>query len=415
MDIDPTETYNKEASMFAHILKIADLSRSVRHRTWWRVALLALLTAPLACDLSPTSPDPGLRPGPAASLLPLAATEPDFDNGMYYPINIPLAAQQQYGPSARAILLSYHLYGWRAVVGNDTLPISMQRAVYDQYHQYWYDPRFQYGNPSSSWILGAVGVGPYDWRAIYWPAFWSDPGVAGVGVHSFEVLGVMPIATDYFWDVNSVGWGLANLKSNLIAIRNWYKLRVGKTFRLAEPLVVFTEQFHLTAAQWNALDATSLPDLAWNSYASTYPSPPSGDLNGKYAGLRVVIVPLTGDSPNKFNGAGIMNYPSSTPPFFPVFAVAPSVATSVSCPATFTDPVAYSCMQSMYSIGHQLGRTFGLAECTGNDLPPFPRLGGKYVPCAGSIMGNYMPWRALLTADEIATLTTAPNQGFLWR
>jgi hypothetical protein len=314
------------------------------------------------------------------SLLPLPVAQ-DFDASQYFSINVSLAAQQQYGSSATVVQVSSHLYGWRAVVGGRQYSIDMQRAVRDQF--------------GAGYILGAVGVGIYDWRAVHWSALSQYP-------NSFVVVPVMPIASDFFFDVASVSSGLANFKSVLVATRNWYALREGKTFRMLQPLVVFN-QFPMTSTQWNsysATDAYAFQDFAWNAYISVYPDPTLLS-TGEYA-QRVVIAPFTGNSISQFGGSGTWNAIASSPPFRAVYAIAAPVASSVSCPATFTNPQDFHCSAAEYDIGHWLGVTFGLADCVTN-----PTL-NECANSGGSIMQVAQPWLAGLTAIEVTKLGDSP-------
>src|SRR6059036_1371073 len=242
---------------------------SMLHRVVTRLTPLTLLALSLACDRQPTAPD--LQhpvPAPEASLLPSSPTiSPLFDASQYFGIDVQRAAQQQYGSSAKAVTVSNHLYGWRALVGSQLFSIDMARAVHDQF--------------GAGYILGAVGVGIYDWRAVRWSAL------------SYKVLPVMVMARDYFFNVDAVQTGLANFQSALTATWNWYRLRsgVGTSFRMLQPLVVFNQSPY-TAAQWNGFSdagGETLWDFAWNAYASAYPS---STLGSSGAALRVQLAPF---------------------------------------------------------------------------------------------------------------------------
>jgi len=358
--------------MFAHPLAFTRMAK--------RVAPLALLGAALACDRTPTAPQPPPPPRIMTSLgLPPLGT--GFDGSQYFGINVQLAAQQQHGSSATAVQVSGHLYGWRAQVGSAQYSIDMRRAVRDQF--------------GSDYVLGAVGVGIYDWRAVHWSALSQYP-------NEFVVIPVMPIASDRFFDVTAVAQGLANLKSVLLATRNWYAPRVGKTFRMLQPLVVFN-QWPMTSTQWDgysASNAAAYQDYAWNAYASVYPQPVLLS-TGEYA-QRVVIAPFTGDGLSQFGGSGTFNAVASSPPFRPVFAITAPVASSIGCPTTFTNPQDFHCSAAEYDIGHWLGVTLGLADCVTN-----PTL-NECVNSGGSIMHVAEPWLAGLTAIEIARLSESP-------
>jgi len=344
--------------MFAHILKTSDPMRSA----WRWVVLLVPLGFPLACDQTPTAPTLGPQSrGEASLLFPPKTSFSVFDNSHYFPIDVNRAAQQQYGPSATATQICGHLYCWRAVVNGQQYSIDMARAVAQQY--------------GSGYVLGAVGVGSYDWRAVQWSAL-SD-----------EVLPVMPIASDYFWNVSAVQAGLANFQSVLTTIHNWYGLRVGKTFRLLQPLVGFLQSSR-TAAQWNALsDSTAINTYRYSflyaliaEYQRAYPAPSNL--------LPIALVPYTGSSPDVWLGAA--DYVG--------YAVAPPRASSITCPTT--GPLDYRCSDATYAIGHELGHAFGLKHSC-DVYPSDPN-------CQNSIMQTGKPWDAILLPGEISALLATP-------
>jgi len=207
------------------------------------------------------------------------------------------------------------------------------------------------------------------------------------------VLPVMPIASDYFFNVDSVAWGLANFRSVLVTIRNWYGLRMtlyggpSKTFRLLQPLVVFLQSSR-TAAQWNALSSSTTDDLhrydfmyaVDSEYQRSYPVPGSV--------LRVAIVPFTGNSPDVWLGAADQA----------AYAVAPPRASSVTCPST--GPLDYRCSDATYAIGHELGHGFSLHH----SCDTYP----NDANCANSIMQTGKPWDAILLPGEVTTLQSSP-------
>jgi hypothetical protein len=353
--------------MFTHMLKTSDPIRSA----WQWVVLLVLFGFPLACDRNPTAPVSTPRPSIETSLLPLGVPSV-FDGSHYLGLDLNYAVQFQYGLSAKAVLVSNHLYGWRAQVGNQLYPIDMQRAVHDLYG--W------------DYTLAAVGVGPYDWRAVN---FWamSSP-------YTYTVLPVMLIASDYFYDVGAVQRGLTNFESVLITTRNWYAKAMttyggpSKTFRLLQPLVVFNQSSR-TAAQWNALSyqvgASGLVSAAVQEYYNSYVTVPYG--------VRQVLVPFTGSNTGVSGLGGFNSYDFR--------AVAPPQASGVTCPAT--GALSALCTSATYWVGHELGRSLGLSETSCGPTPWGTPL------CATSIMNTPAtaldePQDAALTPDEIQTL-----------
>jgi hypothetical protein len=340
--------------MFTQRLKTSDPMRSA----WRWVALLVLLGSPLACDRTPTAP---LTSGAQGSLLAITRVPAGFESSEYFPIDVQRAAQAQYGSSATAVAIVDHLYGWRAQVGGQLYSIDMARAVASQY--------------GSGYVLGAVGVGSYDWRAVHWSAL-SD-----------KVLPVMPIGSDYFWNVAAVRTGLANFKSVLITIDNWYFWRAGATFRVLQPLVVFLQSSR-TGAQWNALaDSSAIQAYRYSflyaviaEYKRAYPAPGGS--------LPVALVPFTGSSPDVWLGAA--DYTG--------YAVAPPRASSITCPASGT--LDARCSDATYAIGHELGHAFGLSHSC-DAYPSDPN-------CAQSIMQYGKPQSAILLSGEISTLRATP-------
>jgi hypothetical protein len=356
--------------MFSHTLTSSDLIRHAARHAWGRAALLALLAFPLACDRDATGPEAGLPVRPEASIftpvLP-SLLPPDFDASQYFGLNVALAARQQYGSAATVVTVSNHLYGWRAVVGGRRYSIDMQRAVRDQF--------------GSGHILGAVGVGIYDWRAVRTQG-WVN-----------RVLPVMPIASDYFYNVDAVRTGLANLRSVLITTRNWYGWRVGKTFRMLQPLVVFNQSSR-TAAQWNALAAsTAAPGhtfdfwtAAVTEFFNQYPTYLPG-------GSAMVIVPFTGASPDVTFGAN----GASGAPDHPKTVGAPQAA-SITCPST--GPLDARCAEATYWIGHSLPFTFLDGEGINYSCVAYP----GDPNCSQSILQDGRPWDAILLPGEITKL-----------
>ena len=350
---------------------MSPLATSPLLRAHRRPALLLLATLLAACERSPTAPEIAaktMRPAESLLLTPetrLPNLAPTFDGSAFFPIDVNRAAQQQYGASATAVMVMDHLYGWKASVGGQLYAIDMARAV-----------EMQYG---SGFVLGAIGVAAYDWRAVRW----SDL--------NNRVIPVMPVASDFFWNVSAVRTGLANFKSVLVTIQNWYDLRAGQTFHYTLPLIVPLQSTR-TSAQWNALStATADPDHRWDlmnaaidEYRRSYPRPGSAQ--------KTIIVPFTGASPDVWLGAASTDGR---------YAVAPPRAASLTCPASGT--LDSRCADATYAVGHELGHTFGLQH----SCDAYP----SDATCSNSIMHTGKPWSAILLAGEIATLTP---QTFFW-
>src|SRR5439155_26687662 len=176
--------------------------------------------------------------------------------------------------------------------------------------------------------------------------------------------------------------------SALTTIQNWYNTRMGgETFHLVQPLIVPLQSTQ-TAADWNALSNVTQysghRDDFFNGavaeYQRSYPNPNSG--------LRVVIVPFTGNSPDIWLGAASGSG----------FAVAPPRAASLVCP--ISGPLDYRCADATYAMGHELGHTFGLAHSC--DTYPNDMQWGS------SIMQTGKPWDAILLSGEVSTLQASP-------
>jgi hypothetical protein len=368
--------------MFPHTLKTSDPMRSA----WQWVALLALLGLPLACDRTPTAPVTTAQPRIETSLLfpPVTLGSP-FDASQYFDINVDAAAQQQYCPTwpsvrctnVTATQVSGHLYGWRAVVNGIQYSIDMQRAVANQF--------------GSGYFLGAVGAGIYDWRAVHWSAIPSN-----------EVLPVMPIASDYFFNVSAVQTGLANLESMLLTVQAWYAKAMttyggpSKTFHLLQPLVAFVQrpfcppQPYPTAAQWNSFYYDT-PDATQNATCS------DGVFDGIYAYYQqdlpqtasVVLAPFAPSTQLTFGAGWNQEYSR--------FVVESPGESNLSCSwgtggSGLSNNIA--CQEATYFVAWSLAFTFGLRQSLDGST---------------SLMDGQFPPQATLTVSQINTLT---NSGF---
>ncbi len=314
------------------------------HWAGLRLAFMALTVMTLVGVLPPRAAAQITSPG-----------SPAPETAFYLPLDLTRAAQEQYGRSATAVATGDHLYSWMAKVRTELKPLDLSRAVTSQY--------------GVSYTLVAVGVGLWDWRAV------------NLSSLPRTVLPVMAVASDRFFNVRGVRSGLSRYVSVLSTMRNWYKARDGKTFRLLQPLVVPTNR---TSDEWNRLSASTADpahrfDLLFEAIAAYRAHLPARTEN-----LRVTIAPFSGSNPEAWLGAASIDG----------FAVAPPRATSVSCP--LGPPLDEGCSDATYALGHELGHTFGLPHSC-DAYPTDPN-------CGRSIMQTGKPWEAILLPGEVSQL-----------
>ncbi len=377
--------------MFPHTLNTLDPILGA----WRWLVLFALLGVPLACDDNPTAPKTRFPPRMETSLQSQFGNPfslPVFDASAYYQIDYERAARTQWGPSAFAVQLpGDHLYCWRAQVGNALYPLDLRRAVAEQF--------------GPGYVLGAVSITCPSWRAVHWSAL------------THEVLPVMVIASDYFFNVDAVIGAMANFQTTLGSIQAWYGSALAGSGRspgyvlaslhMLQPLVVFTQSSY-TAAQWNAFTAqgssapfydggTTLADMAWNAYQTAYPPNDLGGSDGK--AVRVLISLFTGNSPTVDGGTGWLPDMVGFTNIRAAFAVVPPIVTSFGCPwgtggsgLNPTPGAGSPCQEATYLVAHELGYSFGLQSCAAYDLACL----------RNTIMGFAEPPYATLSAAQAA-------------
>jgi predicted Zn-dependent protease len=324
-------------------------------RTTRRFALLLALIVSALTVLAPASLMPATRAWAASAPAVSLGT---FDGSSYGSLDLARAARDQYGSNATVVATCDHLYCWKASVNGTLYGLDVRAAV-----------RSQYG---SGWTLAAVGVHKYDWRAVNFHNL------------NYKILPVMPVASDYFFNVDAVRTGLASFRSVLVTIQNWYYYRAGESFNYLQPLIVPT---NLTAGEWNTTSYNTqqnahrddLLNAAISAYTAWYPAPGST--------FHVAMAPYAGSSPDYWWGAAQLGG----------YAVATQRATSITCPAT--GALDSRCADATYAIGHELGHTFGLQHSC--DAYPGPQ-------CGNSIMQTGKPQSAILLPQEITTLRGLP-------
>lgn len=282
-----------------------------------------------------------------------------FESAFYRPIDLERAAHEQWGASATLVSTCEHLHCWKARVGRELKSLDLKRAATAQY--------------GPGWISAAVGGAKDDWRAVKMDNL------------SYLVLPVMLVASDRTVDGVGIAAGLARYRSVLASTQYWYYTHVGRTFRLLEPLVVFTDY---SSAEWNALaggtagaqKAKTLGTEAMAQYSRWLPAPPRS--------LRVIVSPYTGESAHAWRGAVAIGD----------FAVAPPRATSLTC--SISTKMSRECNNTVYSVGQALGYLFGL----NNSCADYPR----DTQCRSSLMQGATPPSAILLRGEINKLKQSP-------
>jgi hypothetical protein len=285
-----------------------------------------------------------------------AALSVVFEDHFYQGIDIWAAAREQFGPKAVLYSSCDGLSCWYVQSGAQVRPLDLKRAVAKQF--------------GDDWTLVAVGAGRSDWRAVRF----ADLGYA--------VLPVMMVPSDRLSDPEGVNTGLARFRTVLANSQYWYYTQVGKTFRLLQLIIVTTEH---TSSQWNDPIGThpnkeELAQIAWSQYARHLPAPGTT--------LRVVAAPYTGENYTISEGASPI----------PGFAVAPAIATSLSCPQS--GQLDESCRNASYLVGQALGLSFGLDHsCTAYPQDPL---------CRASILQEGKPPDPILLQPEIEKLKQSP-------
>lgn len=235
-------------------------------------------------------------------------------------IDLNLAAQKQWGDGFYAFSLGNHIYQWRAKLGARYESMDLQKAVQSQY------------GPDFKLVLS--GVDRDGWKAFNHLAF------------NYQVLPVLQIATDYFYDPTSVKIAVDNLNSLVASIREFYRLQVGKTFSLLETICQRTS---LNSQQWYDLAQKSIDPV----YREEYGDKSMEILKAEFGysinpKIIYLVTQFCGPNPsNKISPYGAINRGN--------ISVIP--ATACLEQRTTNDPNDFS---SLFACGHELGHGFGL-------------------------------------------------------
>ncbi|MGB7219191.1 MAG: hypothetical protein WBD07_10330 [Vicinamibacterales bacterium] len=280
-----------------------------------------------------------------------------FDASYLRPISMDQVVKLQYGASAHALAKTDHLHGWVARVGTEEKSINLATAY-----------------PSTGMLtLVAKGVRSGDWAA------------ANLKGLSHVVFPVMVIAKDFAGDLGSVNRGLDYFRSNLAYVRKFYLGRVGRTFKLLQPVVAISSK---SASDLNRLCDITTNDAHRNDFFYGLQSEYTSGLIACRADLLVVCAPFTGSSSSHWNGAAGL----------PGFAAVPPDTTSLQCPES--GPVDAATKRATYGMAHEMGHAFDLDHTTiAFPLDPKRR---------ESVMETKHPPEAILVPGEVTKLKASP-------
>ena len=286
---------------------------------------------------------------------------------IYKPISLNLVASTQFGTGRIAVAASNHLWSWKPYPGTADQNLDLQWAVNNQY--------------GSDYRIIHKGVHKDDWKAF------------APNLNNYYVLPVLQVASDYFFDIEGVKQALLNLNSLTASIREFYRLQVGKTFRLLEPICQYSE---LNSQQWYDLAQLSLYD----SHRAEYGDKAIATLKDRFGqvmnpNLIYLVTQFCG-----FNPAKIANKIS---PYGAINRGNISVIPATACleQRTTTDPNDFN---SLFACGHELGHAFGLPHTDQNSVD-------KLTPGWGNSIMQW-GWNGLDNANllpcEIDKLKTSP-------
>lgn len=161
-----------------------------------------------------------------------------FDKDFIRGVDLNAAAIEQYGAGSSVRLEKESAWGWKAVKSNGALDgIDMGRAAVKQY------------NANAKAVL--TGVGSTDWVFIDFSAIKQ------------KVIPIVLVTNDKAFDVAGVKNALDCFEGKIIAVQEWIRQQVDKTFDVVQPLVYYTS---ISSAQFKTWDDQRIATGSFNYY-----------------------------------------------------------------------------------------------------------------------------------------------------
>lgn len=282
-----------------------------------------------------------------------------FDSSLYHPMDLDRHCKDHHGWTAHALQTGDHAYNlWRCRVWWSTNhPISLDSVCKEQYGQ--------------SYTYALLGGHANHWACVDW----ADA--------KHEVVPVVMISSEYFWDSESIKKAVESSASVLDHVCEWYSIHTetGQTFSVNRPIV------HISPKSDNNNDWNTPKPGTDPRYALLYAAVEEAMKTTLGEWPEDIIVPIfvyLGPDAQDYGAAALGQY-----------AVAASDAAS--CGTTDDD---FYC--GLYGTAHELGHSFGLSHPC--ELDPVPD------NCNLSIMQNPSNFieDAVLLEHEKETLNNSP-------